>query len=311
MKLHQSRLKPEVDAWVRDGLVTREQADRILDRYPREARNLWLAALVVIGSVLCLGGIILLIASNWQEIPALVKLTGLLVLLIGSTVLGVETARRRGPAVASECGFLGAAVLPLLGLALISQIFHLEGRPTTLVATWAIAIAPLPFLSRSLSAWIVWIGALGWLLGVALDDYTGLHRFREFCGAYAAFGLVLAFASQGWRERPLRAVGEFIGVFIAGLAAYLAAFDLSWWFPAWLALFVAAIGLVYFGYRTARIHQVNFAFVLIALVMISTFLRLVGSMATTGTIFLSGGVFMILVAWGLNHLRRKVLREIP
>ncbi|HEY5792485.1 MAG TPA: DUF2157 domain-containing protein [Chthoniobacterales bacterium] len=310
MKLHQAKLKSEVDAWITAGVISRGQGDQILARYPAEARNYWLAALVVIGSVLCLGGVILIIASNWREIPALAKLIGLLALLIGSTVTGIESARGGAPRVASECGFLGAAVFPLLGLALISQIFHLDGQMSTLLLAWFAAIAPLPFLSRSLSSWVVWIIAGGWLLGALITENVSNPGFAWFCGAYIGFGIGLALVSQLWRPHPQRTVGEFIGVLTAGLAAYLMAFDVTHWFLLWCAVFAAALGLIYWGYRTARVHQVNFAFVLVALVLLSTFLRLVGTMAKTGTIFLAGGVFMILLAWGLNHLRRKVIRRI-
>lgn len=310
MKFTAPKLKPEVDAWIAEGVISNDQGNRILARYPIEARNYWLAALVVIGSVLCLGGIILLIASNWQEIPAGVKLTGLLLLLIGSTTVGVEAQRRAKPRVISECGFLGAAVFPLLGLTLISQIFHLDGKMSTLVATWFAAIAPLPFLSRSLSSWIIWILAGGWLYGTWLSEQNYFDEFSIFCGAYVAFGAGLALASQLWRTHPQQMVGEFMGVFIAGMAAYLLAFDVTHWFALWTGLFGAAIGLIYWGYRTARVHQVNFAFVMIALVLLSTFIRLVGTMAKTGTIFLIGGLLMIAIAWGLNRLRRQVLKEI-
>ena len=136
------------------------------------------------------------------------------------------------------------------------------------------------------------------------------HGFSTFCGSYILFGSVLALLSQFWGTHPQRAVGEFVGVVTMGFAAYLMAFDVTHWFMLWTLLFVAALGLVYWGYRTARVHQVNFAFVMIALVLLSTFIRLVGTMAKTGTIFLAGGIFMILLAWGLNRLRRQVLKEI-
>ena len=107
--MNPEKLRRESARWVADGLLTPEQAGRILSLYPEHSRNYWLAALVVIGSVLCLGGVILLIASNWQEIPAMLKLTGLLILLAGSTIVGIEAQARSAPRVISECGFLGAA----------------------------------------------------------------------------------------------------------------------------------------------------------------------------------------------------------
>lgn len=311
--MNQTQLKPHVEAWTREGLIQPAQAEAILARYPVRGRNYWMIAFAVIGSVLILGGIILLIASNWQHIPPLVKLTGLLALLVASTIIAVESQRRGMHRAWWECASLGAAVFPLLGLMLISQIFHVQGKPTALILVWTLATAPLPVLTRSVSAWVVQILALMSVLICAIHDYLPVDEFlfQHWCLAWIAFGGTLAFASQLWTRAGLpiqRDVGEFWGVLTVFIAAYVLGFDVDPWFGLWLLVFFGALGLIWRGTRTARPHQVNVGFVMVALVILSTFFRLVGTMAQTGLIFILGGSTIILTVWGLNRLRQKVLQ---
>lgn len=312
--MNQTHLKPHLEAWTREGLIQPAQAEAILARYPVTGRNYWMVAFAVIGSVLILGGIILLISSNWQNIPPLMKMAGLLALLAASTITAVESQRRGMHRAWWECASLGAAVFPLLGLMLISQIFHVQGKPTGLILVWTLATAALPLLTRSVSAWVVQILALMSLLICAIDDrFLGArYSFEQWCLAWIAFGGLLAFASQLWARAGLRIqrdVGEFWGVLTVFIAAYVLGFDVDAWFGLWLLVFLGALGLIWRGTTTARPHQVNVGFVMVALVILSTFFRLVGTMAHTGLIFIAGGGMIILTVWGLNRLRRGVLQR--
>jgi uncharacterized membrane protein len=311
--MNQTHLKPHLEAWTREGLIQPAQAEAILARYPVTGRNYGMIAFAVIGSVLILGGIILLIASNWQHIPPLMKLAGLLALLVASTITTVESLRRGMHRAWWECASLGAAVFPLLGLMLISQIFHVQGKPTALILVWTLATAALPALTRSVSAWVVQILALMSLLICAIDDrFLGARfSFEQWCLAWIAFGGLLAFASQLWTRAGLRVqrdVGEFWGVLTVFIAAYVLGFDVDAWFGLWLLVFLGALGLIWRGTTTARPHQVNVGFVMVALVILSTFFRLVGTMAHTGLIFIAGGGMIILTVWGLNRLRRNLIK---
>jgi uncharacterized membrane protein len=313
--MNQNELKPHIERWKDAGILKPEQGDAILALYPQSGRNYWMLAFAVIGSLLILGGIILIISSNWQNIPAGLKLTGLLALLAASTITGVEAQRRGMHRAWWECGYLGAAVFPLLGLMLISQIFHIQGKPTGLILVWVIATAALPYLSRSVAAWVVQILALMSLLICGIrDGYLGLiYRFEQWCQAWIFFGVVLALVSQGWgllRERIQRDVGEFWGVLTAFVAAYIWGFECRSWSALWLTVFLAALGLIYSGYVRNKTHQVNVGFVMVALIILSVFFRLAGTMFHTGLIFIVGGGMIILTVWGLNRLRRQLLRTI-
>jgi len=307
------KLESQIRLWVGDGLISEEQGRAILAKYPDRPRNGWLMAYVLIGGVLCVAGVSLLIASNWQSIPALAKLAGVLALLAAGTITGVEAQRAGRHGSVWECGYLVAAIFPLLGLMLVSQIFHLSGETSGLLAVWFLAITPLALLSGSGAAFFIWVAAGYAWLGAHLGETWVFFRMWRVCSIYAGVGVLLAVLSQCWMKvgrRELRAMGEFIGVATTALAVWLVGFDVTHWFALWSALFFAALGWIWLSMERGRVHQVNVGFVIVALLILSTFLRLVGTMAQTGVIFLAHGAVLLATAWGLNLLRRKLLKKI-
>ncbi|MDX6766190.1 MAG: DUF2157 domain-containing protein [Candidatus Methylacidiphilales bacterium] len=310
--MNQKQLKPHLEEWSRKGLIQPTQAEAILALYPTSGRNYWTIAFAVIGTFLILGGVILILSSNWEDIPDTVKMAGLLALLAASLITGVEAQRRGMNRAWWECGYLGAAVFPLLGLMLVSQIFHVQGKATGLVLVWTLATLPLPLLTRSVSTWVVQILALMSLLICAKEDgYLGArYDFHQWCQVWMAFGGLLALLSQAWHrvgEKIQAGLGEFWGLLMVFIAAYVWGFELKPWFGWWTLVFLGALGLIYRGYLRAKAHQVNMGFVMVALVTLSVFFRLVGTMFNTGLIFIAGGGMIILTVWGLNRIRKQVL----
>lgn len=312
MSWTQKKLRPEMERWVGEGLLSPEQAARILKKYPAGGRNYWVIAFAAIGSVLCLTGVSLMMASNWQEIPAVVKLGGLLALLAGSMVLGIESQRRGWHRSWWECAYLAAAVFPLLGLMLISQIFHTNGKPSSAMMAWMLVTAPLSLLSRSVSSFVVWILAGMSLLICLLDEKTIPDAFVDYCLVFVVFGLAIALLSQLWMKlgEPIqRDVGEFWGILMAMIAGYVYGFDAKPWLAVWFLIFLACLGLIYRGYRVERAHQVNMGFVMVAILILSVFFRLAGTMMNTGVLFVAGGAALLIVVYGMNRLRRRVLEK--
>lgn len=311
--MNRATLERLVREWTGDGVISEEQGRAILARHPKRAGG-WLTAYVLIGGVLAVAGVSLLIASNWQAIPPLVKLVGVLALLVCGTVVGVEGGHRKWHRAVWECGFLVAALCPLLGLMLVSQIFHLSGSVTDLLAVWTVAITPLALLGGSGAAFLIWIAAGYTWLGYRMGETRFLREPWQVFLLYAGVGAIVGAGSQLWLlvgRRELRTIGEFVGVATVGFSLWITGFDVSHWFALWTALFVAALGWIWLSMVRERVHQMNVGFVLVGFLIFSTFVRLVGTMAQTGVIFLSSGVVLLFTAWGLECLRRKLLRKMP
>lgn len=321
MKPTQKSLKPHVNAWIEDNLITQKQGDGILAKYPTSSMFPATMTFSIIGGMLCILGVILLVSANWQSIPREVKLGALLGLLTASTLFGTEGSRRKWHPAIPEISYLFAAVLPLIGLALVSQIFNLSGSGFALILTWFISILFLPFLSFSPSTFVVWMISLSALVPLAITE----HHWAWFTDEgqtisvmYALLGVVVAAASQLWSKagRTMqRAWGESLGLIMTSLGLYT--YDFTTYYPhfhfpiweiAWGAVFVLNLGAVFVGYKAHRAPLVTLGFVMLGIIILSFYCRLAGSMLSTGMLFLSAGTLLIILIFTLHKLRKSILQ---
>lgn len=97
-------LEDEVDEWVREGIITDQQAAAILDRYdPAEAgRSRAVLALSLVGAALVFAGVTWFLATNWHDLPstarALVLVAGPTLAYAAGIVAYDRDARRTGHA---------------------------------------------------------------------------------------------------------------------------------------------------------------------------------------------------------------------
>ncbi|MBI2158075.1 MAG: DUF2157 domain-containing protein, partial [Candidatus Rokubacteria bacterium] len=145
-----SRLRVEAERWVRDGLLTSAQAERIVARHP--ASPAWftrpIAIFSILGGALIAAAIALFVAHNWHEIPRGAKLGGVIVLLLAAHLSGLALRARGYPKAGDGVLVVGGSLL-MVGIALIGQIYNLSGRESDWVAlapkdgVWQVAGASL------------------------------------------------------------------------------------------------------------------------------------------------------------------------
>ncbi|HYU01648.1 MAG TPA: DUF2157 domain-containing protein [Gemmatimonadales bacterium] len=198
----------------------------------RERERGWLSlggVLGRLGAAVTILGVILLIAANWQQIGAGVKIVGFLLLLGGTHGAGlwIQVTGRPYPHFAEALHFLGAGLF-LGGLALVGQIYHLPANPPRAMLVWLVAIAPLAVLLRSpaisglgiLAAWL-------WLHFEGADSASPLHTtgFTAYLMLTVGMGLALlgAQSTLPQQERRIRSVMRgaaqlmlFYGVYVLG-----------------------------------------------------------------------------------------------
>jgi uncharacterized membrane protein len=204
------RLRQETPGWVRDGVVTAEQAEAILARYPKSGR--WfqrpIAIFSTLGGALVILAVGLVIAHNWQEIPRWAKLAGVLTLLLGAYAGGL-VLRARGQGLVGEGLFVLGGGLFLLGIALIGQLYNLAGHESDAVLLWWALLMPAAYALPSIALIVLgWCGASVWFCMFVLDRTTWLGRDVY---ANATLGAV-AFGSAGvlvWALGALHGDGEF------------------------------------------------------------------------------------------------------
>ncbi|MEY4488274.1 MAG: hypothetical protein RIQ79_782 [Verrucomicrobiota bacterium] len=168
MKSFEERLRAESTDWVSEGLITTEQRGALLARHPEteSGGGRFAAILGTVGGGLLLAGVCLLIGTNWQEIGDWVKIGGLVGLLVGAYVAGWKLKISPGhyPKI-GEAFFMIGAGLFMAGIALVSQVFHLNARPPSGVLVWWLGIVAVPWLVRAKGAQVVSLFAfLTWMV---------------------------------------------------------------------------------------------------------------------------------------------------
>jgi uncharacterized membrane protein len=238
MKPFEERLEVESAEWVRAGLLNDEQRTAILLRHPHPAgaNSRFIGIVATVGGVLFAVGISLIIKSNWEMIGDWTKIVGLVALLVGAYATGwkLKVVEQRFEKTGDAALMVGG-IFFLCGIALVSQIFHLNSRPATGVLAWWLGIVAVPWLARargaqflSIVAALAWLGkemttpgswievgasssdhvhndaaivAVFFLLGVALW-LSGLAlratRWDEFASMHEKWGLLVTFGSLYW-----------------------------------------------------------------------------------------------------------------
>lgn len=141
-------LTADLPRWVGMGYVNEAQAELLLKDVTARAGQGWLRLpliLSMLGAVLLFGGIISLVAANWEFMPALTKLT-LLIGGLGLTFAAAAYARAKGSAGLGE----GLAFLAVLifgaNIMLIGQIYHMPPNPAAGTLVWALGAALVALL---------------------------------------------------------------------------------------------------------------------------------------------------------------------
>jgi uncharacterized membrane protein len=168
----------DIDAVRRAGLITEDQRRAIVAHFEldRESNKL-LAILSVIGAVLVSAGVILLIASNWDDIPRLGKIAGGLALLVGAHAGGWFLGRAGRHPLLTEALHLIGSVMFLANIALVGQIYNLHSRTPNAILLWLLGIAPLAWILRSKAQHILTLGVVALWLGLELNEPGSLLYF--------------------------------------------------------------------------------------------------------------------------------------
>lgn len=241
----ESRLRQETPRWVAEGIVTPEQAERIQARHPEHegaAARKFLAIVTLLGGALCIVGVALIVSANWDKIHRWVKLATLVALMVAAYGGGFWLKVKRGdyPKLGDAAIMAGCAFF-MLGIGLVSQIFHLDGRPGDAVLVWIAAIVAVPFLVRSAGAFFVLLVAVyTWLVieATARDGWLRLEMGREWGGPESLpfvlliGSLVLYWTAFLWRRdwRGFAGMQQAWPVAIVCATVYMAGFAHEhWW----------------------------------------------------------------------------------
>jgi uncharacterized membrane protein len=178
------------------GLITVDQEQAIVAHFKLDhGGNRFLTIVGIIGAILVSAGIILLIASNWESVPRLVKVaSGVLLLLLSHGLAAWLSKSDRHPILAEVCHLLGSGMF-LANIALIGQVYHLSSRPPNAILLWLAGIIPLAWILRSRTQHILSLIVFGLWLGMEMNTEGGGIYFRPIerqASVYVLFGILFA-----------------------------------------------------------------------------------------------------------------------
>jgi uncharacterized membrane protein len=153
-------------------MISDSQRDAILGRYVAAQR---LPTVVLTLGVLMIGlGVLTFIAANWRELPAWLKIA-MITGFYAASVAAAYFFERAGRLAASELSLFFSGFMLMGGLALNSQVFHVEMEISSLLSVWLVAFAPTLLLTRRISAYVLY-------------EVAALLFLNSFCGEFVSCG---------------------------------------------------------------------------------------------------------------------------
>ncbi len=269
---HVRWLREEIPRLVAGGVLTEESAGRLRAHYGDGEEGSGARVVVVLfgilGAVLIGGGVILLLAHNWDELTRPLRTVLSILPLAASLALAgwvIATGRGAGwrePAAALWTLSIGSSI------SLVSQTYNLPGDWTSLLTAWLLLAAPIPYLLRSVTAAVLFcLGALNWVFARSFgpEDATWFWPLLVLLAPF----VVLRFRRDsedggsllGWTIAPTLALG---------LLPSLELLTRGWWGP----ILVSATVALWAGGDLAAPRHWSHAF------------RLVGGFGTLGTLLI-------------------------
>lgn len=231
MKSFEQSLVQASAGWVRDGVIDEAQRSAILERHPVLAagQSRFIAIVSTVGGLLFAVGVSLVIKANWNALGDWTKIGGVIALLVAAYAAGWKLKIGDGgfTKTGDGCLMIGQ-LLFLCGIALVSQIFHLNSRPATGVLAWWLGIVAVPWITHakgaqfvSIVAGLVWCG----LEMNARDSLIAIRGFEPagFLAMYFLVGAALWFSGLALREsrwRDFAGLQEKCGLIVASGALF-------------------------------------------------------------------------------------------
>lgn len=266
-------LQRETAAWVSEGLIRAEQAEMLLARYAlaggestRTLRWRKMAAILgALGALLIGSGIILVMASNWEQIPRILRLAILIGFTLAAYCAGYYLAyeKRTYTAVGKALVFLGSLLFGA-SIFLIGQMYHISGAGGASEYTagffwWSAGTLPLAYvLSSPLQLVVALAAGTMWLHTAWIDRFWALAP-EPYCSWALGFGCLLASIGLMHRlagsARPrlasLQKCYTTLGVVFVLGALYGLSFRLEWRWPPYASAVSALSTLAGFASHLA------------------------------------------------------------
>ena len=122
---YRQQLEADLVKWVAAGVISGDAAQSIRKaRFSDEAKSRLPGIFAMLGALMLAASVSAFVAANWQEIPRLVRLVGILAIIAGCFFPALLLQRRGHPA-AADAVVTFATLCFGAGIALVGQMYHL------------------------------------------------------------------------------------------------------------------------------------------------------------------------------------------
>jgi uncharacterized membrane protein len=122
---YRRHLEADLVKWVAEGVISGDAAQSIRKaRFGEEAASRLPAIFAMLGALMLAASVSAFVAANWQEIPRLVRLVGILAVIAGCFFPAL-LLQRRGMPNAADAAITFATLCFGAGVALVGQMYHL------------------------------------------------------------------------------------------------------------------------------------------------------------------------------------------
>jgi len=179
-------LHQELQQWLAEGLVTPDAAAQLETRYALKDAvapriGAFTGFLYGLGGLLISGGVIAFVGYNWEGIPEVAKVLGLLALMVFFQGVGYHWMQGPRPALGHALLLVGA-VLFGANIGLFAQIFSIPGDWWSGFGPWAFGVTALAYVTGSIPIMLVAIFAGAMAFFGALGDARVLWAFPVLVG---------------------------------------------------------------------------------------------------------------------------------
>lgn len=240
--MYRARLERDFKHWMDKGLLQENAARAMLAEYDgRESTFRAGRVLLILAALLLSASILLLVAANWEALPRLARVAGIVALVWGFHFAAAWLTQTGRTTLAAAALVLGVAAFGG-GIALIGQMYHLSGDAADAALLWfaGAVLSALAFRSAAMTAvagglawfyfgtvlqdngfgatpdWRVWSVPVLAVIVVLLVRFTAADRARHL-----AYLLVLSWLAWLYLDNASLAFAGGLAAF--GLVAFLAA----------------------------------------------------------------------------------------
>lgn len=229
---YRKRLLSDVERWTETGLISRAAADAIAAEYRTDLSHAILTVLAFVFAILAAGGLVALVAANWNAIPREVRVVGLLAInLVALGACLAFTLRRKPGSIAIETSAALSVMSAAATISLVGQIYHLPSNyPGFALAMMCVAGATALVARSTACLWLAAVAQYAYHVATVDDRPGGFSRLAAHVGfeqwtsqewLYLGFSvLLIGLAISRWTARS----GPWT-IFVAVL-------PLFWWINA-------------------------------------------------------------------------------